>query len=228
MKIDDKLYINIVFEVPEKPAEPGEDIFGIDLGLINLVTIVSEPSRNSKFVSGLRYKKRLTQLKEQYRRTKKRKSKQRIGRKISRINKDTAHKISRKIADAALSNKIQAIVFEDLKNCKPEKGKRKKKMNFRLSMWMRKRIQEYTAYKAGLGGVPVVTVDPRYTSQRCPRCNHTESKNRDGILFSCRNCGYSNNADRVGSINIAQKHLGVFVEQKFSTGKTPLWTAGDV
>ena len=96
----------------------------------------------------------------------------------------------------------------------------KKKTNFRLSMWMRKRIQEYTAYKAGLNGVPVVSVDPKYTSQRCPRCNHTERRNRNGILFSCKHCSYKNNADRIGSINIAQRYLGVFVGQKFPTNIT--------
>lgn len=221
VKVDEQFYINIVFDVPEQKIEKTEEVLGIDLGLTNIATIVSENSRSTEFVSGLAYKKRLMQLREQYRRTKRRKNKEKIGSKISRINNDVAHKVSRKIADKAVSDKARAIVFEDLKKYKPEKGKKRKEVNFRLSMWMRRRIQEYTTYKAGLNGVPVVTVDPGYTSQRCPRCNHTERKNRKGILFSCRNCGYTNNADRIGSINIAQKYLGVFVGHKFSADNTP-------
>ncbi|MGC9337833.1 MAG: RNA-guided endonuclease InsQ/TnpB family protein [Candidatus Cloacimonadia bacterium] len=220
VKVDGQFYINIVFDVPEKEIEKTEEVLGVDLGLTNIATVVSEKSRSTEFVSGLAYKKRLTQLKEQYRRTKKRKSKERIGKKISRLNNDVAHKVSRKIANKAVSDKANAIVFEDLKKCKPEKGKKRKKINFRLSMWMRRRIQAYTTYKAGLDGVPVVTVDPQHTSQRCPRCNHIERKNRKGILFSCKNCGYSNNADRIGSINIAQKYLGVFVGHKFPADNT--------
>ena len=220
VKVDGQFYINIVFEVPERGTEKTEEVLGVDIGLTNIATIVSEKSRSTEFISGLAYKKRLTQLREQYRTAKARKSKRRIGRKISRLNNDVAHKVSRKIANKAISNKVRAVVFEDLKKCKPEKGKKRKKTNFRLSMWMRRRIQVYTTYKAGLNGVPVVTVDPRHTSQRCPRCNHTERKNRKGILFSCRSCGYSNNADRIGSINIAQKHLGVFVGHKFPADNT--------
>jgi IS605 OrfB family transposase len=221
VETDGKFYINIVFEIPEHQLEKTEEIVGVDIGLNNLATITAEKSRKTMFLSGKAYKKRLTQLREQYRRTKSRKSKKRIGRKIRRLNRDVAHKVSRNIANTAAETKAKTIVFEDLKKYKPEKGKMKKKTNFRLSMWMRRRIQEYTAYKAGLDGVPVVTIDPRHTSQKCPRCNHTEKKNRDGILFSCKKCGYKNNADRIASINIAQKYLlGVPLGHKSPTGNT--------
>jgi len=220
VQFDGEFFINIVFEVPVKEIEKADEFLGVDLGLTNIATMTTAGNRETEFVSGLAYKKRLMNLREQYRTAKSRKSKKLIGRKMNRLNDDVAHKVSRKIADNAIENKVTAIAFEDLKKLKPEKKKMRKKTNFRLSMWMRKRIQEYTVYKAGLNGVPVVTVDPMHTSQRCPRCNHTERKNRRGILFSCQHCSYTNNADRIGSINIAQKYLGVFVEQKFSTNIT--------
>ena len=227
VNMDNQFYINIVFEVPEKEVEKTKEVLGVDLGLTNLATIVSESNRNTEFFSGLSYKRRITQLREQYRTAKSRKSKRVIGRKISRLNNDIAHKVSRKIVDNAVKNKVNTIVFEDLKKLKPKKGKMIKKNNFRLSMWMRRKIQDYTTYKAELNGVPVVTIDPSYTSQRCPRCNHTERRNRRGILFFCQNCGYKNNADRVGSINIAQKYLGVFVGHKPPTDITHVngWSA---
>ena len=224
---DGEFFINIVFEVPVKETEKTDELLGVDLGLTNIAAITSVGGRRTEFISGLPYKKRLMNLREQYRTAKSRKSKRLISRKISRLNNDIAHKVSKKIVHNAIENKVSAIAFEDLKKLKPKKKKMKKKTNFRLSMWMRKRIQEYTAYKAGLNSVPVVTVDPMHTSQRCPRCNHTEKRNRKGILFSCKHCRYTNNADRIGSINIAQKYLGVFVEQKFSTNITHVngWSA---
>jgi putative transposase len=217
---DGEFFINIVFEVPVKEIKKTDEYLGVDLGLTNIVTMTTAGNRETEFVSGSAYKKRLMQLREECRTAKSRKSKKLIGRKIKRLNNDIAHKVSRRIVDNAIENKTGAIAFEDLKNLKPGKKKMKKKTNFRLSMWMRKKIQKYTAYKAGLNGVPVVTVDPMHTSQRCPRCNHTDRKNRRGILFSCQHCGYANNADRIGSINIAQKYLGVFAEQKFSVNIT--------
>jgi IS605 OrfB family transposase len=227
VKVDGEFFINIVFEVPVKEIEKTNEFLGVDLGLTNIATITSAGNRETKFFSGLAYKKRLTQLREQYRTAETRKSKRLIGRKIHRLNNNIAHKVSKKIVSNAIENKASAIAFEELKQLKPKKKKMKKKTNFRLSMWMRRRIQEYTAYKAGLNSVPVVTVDPKHTSQRCPRCNHTERKNRKGILFSCKHCSYTNNADRIGSINIAQRYLGVFVGQKFPTNITHVngWSA---
>jgi putative transposase len=220
VEVDGELFINIVFEIPIKEIEKTDEFLGVDLGLTNIATMTCAGNRKTEFFSGLPYKKRLMQLREQYRGAETTKSKRLIGRKINRLNNDLAHKVSKKIVNNAIENKVSAIAFEELKQLKPKKKKMKKKTNFRLSMWMRRRIQEYTAYKAGLNGVPVVTIDPKYTSQRCPRCNHTERKNRRGILFSCKHCSYKNNADRIGSINIAQRYLGVFVGQKLPTNIT--------
>ncbi len=45
-------------------------------------------------------------------------------------------------------------------------------------------------------------VNPAYTSQTCPRCGYVSSKNRSGINFRCKACGFKSHADWVGSINI--------------------------
>ena len=50
----------------------------------------------------------------------------------------------------------------------------------------------------------VIKVDPRYTSQCCPVCGHTEKANRNKKihLFTCKNCGYKSNDDRIGAMNL--------------------------
>ncbi|GIP31424.1 hypothetical protein J2TS4_06340 [Paenibacillus sp. J2TS4] len=47
-------------------------------------------------------------------------------------------------------------------------------------------------------------VDPRYTSQACPKCEHTERANRDKKKhrFCCQKCGYRSNDDRIGAMNL--------------------------
>ena len=46
-------------------------------------------------------------------------------------------------------------------------------------------------------------VNPAYTSQTCPSCGHCEKENRPTqAKFECRQCGYTNNADVVGAINV--------------------------
>ena len=52
----------------------------------------------------------------------------------------------------------------------------------------------------------VVAVDPAYTSRECPACGCTDKKNRPRqALFQCICCGYENNADIVGAINVRRK-----------------------
>jgi transposase len=54
--------------------------------------------------------------------------------------------------------------------------------------------------------VPVVFVDPAYTSQQCCECGHIDKKNRASqALFTCRNCGIVAHADRNASHSIARK-----------------------
>lgn len=73
------------------------------------------------------------------------------------------------------------------------------------------------ASKAEWAGKRVVAVDPRFTSQRCRICGHTERGNRTGQAnFRCLNCGHSENADLNAAQNILSKGLA-FVAQRIST-----------
>ncbi|WP_307716248.1 zinc ribbon domain-containing protein [Streptomyces sp. V4I23] len=45
-----------------------------------------------------------------------------------------------------------------------------------------------------------------YTSQRCPRCGHTEKANRPNRdHFSCRRCGLAGPADVVAGVNVRDR-----------------------
>jgi transposase len=55
-----------------------------------------------------------------------------------------------------------------------------------------------------MAGIPVILVNPAYTSQRCHECGHTERANRRSQAeFECRICSYTNHADLNASLNIA-------------------------
>lgn len=54
----------------------------------------------------------------------------------------------------------------------------------------------------------VLEVDPSYTSQTCPRCEHTARDNRKTqAQFMCVACGYTEHADIVGATNILARGL---------------------
>ena len=58
-------------------------------------------------------------------------------------------------------------------------------------------------YKQAWRGAQVVAVNPRHTSQTCPDCGHVSAENRQSqARFACVECGFEENAELVGAINI--------------------------
>ena len=97
------------------------------------------------------------------------------------------------------------IALEDLGGIR-QRVRLRKPQRVTLHSWAFAQLGEFIAYKAHRAGVPVVHVDPAYTSQTCCECGHVDKKNRvDQALFICRNCGVVAHADRNSSHNIAQR-----------------------
>jgi putative transposase len=58
-------------------------------------------------------------------------------------------------------------------------------------------------YKLSWNGGELILVPPQNTSRRCPQCDHVSAQNRrTQERFACIECGFEDNADRVGAINI--------------------------
>ncbi|GHD30699.1 transposase [Nocardiopsis kunsanensis] len=80
-----------------------------------------------------------------------------------------------------------------------------------LHSWAFAQLAGFLAYKARRAGVPVVFVDPAYTSQTCAECDHVGKRNRVGQgLFVCRGCGVVAHADRNASHNLATRGQSVW------------------
>ncbi|WP_409468783.1 RNA-guided endonuclease InsQ/TnpB family protein [Streptomyces sp. HC307] len=70
-----------------------------------------------------------------------------------------------------------------------------------LHSWSFAQLGAFIAYKARRVGVPVVYVDPAYTSRTCAECGHVDRANRvSQAWFACRNCGFVDHADRWGHL----------------------------
>ena len=83
------------------------------------------------------------------------------------------------------------------------------KDHYVMVSWPYYDLEQKLKYKAMEHGQKVITVDPKYTSQTCPKCGHVEAANRDKQkhIFCCRNCGYTSNDDRIGAMNLCRKEL---------------------
>jgi transposase len=68
-----------------------------------------------------------------------------------------------------------------------------------LHTWSFYRLASFVEYKAKASGMTVEYVNPKHTSQICPKCG-TLNKGKDR-LYKC-NCGFKAHRDRVGAMNI--------------------------
>ncbi len=58
-------------------------------------------------------------------------------------------------------------------------------------------------YKLAWAGGWLIAVPPHNTSRTCPACGHIHADNRETQAeFACVQCGYAENADVVGAMNI--------------------------
>lgn len=95
------------------------------------------------------------------------------------------------------------ITLEDLQGIREKTTVNKAQRRTHLS-WSFDQLRQFIDYKAVIAGVPVVYINPAYTSQECPICHHISRSNRPTRDdFQCVCCGFSGPADHVGATNIA-------------------------
>ena len=201
---DGKVYLAVVIDVPEPPAgpEPAEWL-GVDLGIVNIAADSDGNTYCGKAVRAVRYRNRQLRARLQSKGTK---SAKRLlaarRRKESRFARDVNHCISKTLVSEA-KDTGRGIKLEDLSGINARTTVRKAQRADRLS-WSFFQLRAFIAYKATLAGVPVVLVDPRNTSRRCPGCGHIDKRNRpDQATFRCISCGLAGLADTFAARNIS-------------------------
>jgi len=113
------------------------------------------------------------------------------------------HRVSKALVIGAKAAR-SAIVLEDLKL--HGAGGRSRRMNRRLSSWPRREIHRQIEYKAVLAGVPVIKVNPAWTSKTCPVCG-ARRRDRVGKEFVCLMCDWEMDRQINAGMNILKTAL---------------------
>ena len=105
---------------------------------------------------------------------------------------------------------IGVFVFENLKGLK--QGRKGRSASFRkvLHNWNYRYLLDYARRQTEVRRSCFRSVSPYNTSRTCPACSHVEKGNRVNEQFHCLSCGYAEDADVVGAMNIVTR---------FTTGK---------
>lgn len=112
------------------------------------------------------------------------------------------HAVSRQVVDYAKLHS-RAIAIEKLSKV-TAKGSKIRSYSER-NQWAFAQLESFLNYKARLAGVPVIAVDPAYTSQTCSRCGHIHKPN--GKSFRCPACEHQDHRDANAAFVIGQRGL---------------------
>jgi len=189
--------------------EPGliepDGVLGVDLGIISLATDSDGESYSGEAVEKNRrtYAHRRRNLQRKDTKAAKRKLKQLSGKQAD-FQRVTNHTISKRIV-AKAKDTNRAIAVENLTGIRSRVTVRRRQ-RARHANWSFFQLKQFLGYKAQLAGVPLIEVDPRYTSQACSVCGCVDRANRpDQATFLCTSCGHSANADVNAAANIAAR-----------------------
>ena len=215
-----KWYVSILtLREVEQPIPHGPAV-GIDVGVVRFATL-SDGSYISPLASFKKHEQRLAKYQRRMARKVKGSSNwkkaqariQRIHARIANARADFLHKASNTISKSHAMIAIEDLQVRNMsKSAKgtadaPGRNVRAKSglNNAILDQgWgeFRRQLEYKTAWRGGF----FVATPAHNTSRTCPCCSHVSVENRKTqALFVCVQCGYKNNADHVGAINILER-----------------------
>jgi len=215
--------IQVEMELPE-PLHPSTTMIGVDMGVKRLFTLsdgVNDEDIDGQAINVDFFKQSIKRLQKRLAKKVKfssnwRKLKDKINRlhtKIANIRHNALHK-----ATSKLSKSHAMIILEDLqiknmtKSAKgnPEEPGRMVKQKSGLNRVILEQgwgmFKTFLEYKQLWSGGQVLFVDPKYTSQTCPVCQHKNKLSRKSQAeFDCVLCGHKDHADVVGAKNVLSR-----------------------
>jgi putative transposase len=201
-------FLAITVDAPEPTPDEVSDYLGVDLGVVALAATSDGEFLNYSTAPKHAHINRVRARYARFRRKLQKmgtKSARRLLRKRSgrerRFSRDINHCISKALVSTAKGTG-RGIVLEDLKHIRSRVNGSKRQRRV-LHSWAFSQLRAFIGYKAALAGVPVIYVNPVYTSQTCSRCGHCAKANRHSqAKFLCVSCGYSAHADLNAAENI--------------------------
>lgn len=219
---NDKLYLRITVKMEKKEnlSLNPDIVCGVDVGMATalVAAVVREDGTVEKFLDYggnhnlahtkntiYKLRKELQQNASEcasgHGREKKLRTLQRFRKKEANVTDNFVHNASRALINYAISKGAGKIRMENLSNF----SKNRTQKEYVLRNFCYYRLQTAIEQKAEKAGILVEYVEPAKTSQRCSHCGNIDPENRRSQAeFVCKECGYTENADRNAAINIAR------------------------
>ena len=210
--------MNLIYAVEQEPMPFSNKVVGLDMGVLDRVTLSTGEriSRRVKPNTKLkRAQQRMSRCRKGSRRWKQRRAVLSNLQDRERIrNRNECHRITTDIV-----RRFGLIVIEYLnidymtasaKGTIEAPGKnvrRKSGLNRSISEQTWGIIRQQLTYKAEWAGRELLSVDPKFTSQRCSGCGVVSAEHRRRKRYDCAECGMFEDADINAAKNILHKAL---------------------
>ena len=213
------LHISVTYEADELAMSDVSNVVGIDRG-IRFITTTYNSKGKTNFYSGNSIKQKRGHYKtlrkelQQVRTPSSRRRLKAIGQRENRWMQDVNHCVSKALVEQNPRHTL--FVLEDLSGVRSATERVHRKDRYVSVSWSFYDLEKKLKYKAALNESSVINVDPRYTSQTCPVCGHTEKTNRDKKkhIFCCKACGYTSNDDRIGAMNLYRMGINYLTDSQ--------------
>ena len=210
------LHIPVTQSLEEAKWEDITDIVGVDRGMNFLISVYDSQGK-AWFMTGRPVKDKRSHYKQLRRHLQQRQTPsarqrlKKIGQRETRWMTDVNHQVSKALVERYGAHTL--FVLEDLTGVRGATEKVRKRNRYESVSWAYSQLRQMIEYKATQSHAKVIAVDPRYTSQACPKCGHTEKGNRrkKHHRFECKNCHYRSNDDRIGGMNLHRKGIEYLV-----------------
>jgi putative transposase len=222
----------------ETPQHPSTSTVGMDWGVANFATlsdgeVFDQCQPLKKFLPKLKKLQRCMARKQKFSKNW-RKAKAKVTKlfsHIANVRKDFVHKASKDISKNHVVVCIEDLQVKNMSRSSKGTNEKPGKMVAQKSGLNRSildaspfELRRQLEYKTQWSGGLLVPVPARNTSRRCPvsvgGCGHVSAENRKTqAKFVCVECGFSANADWVGSVNVKEDGLALLAcSQSSPTG----------
>ncbi len=197
-------FLYVTIDVGDVPQGDPTEYLGVDLGRRN----IAADSDGETFCGALNasLRKRHARLRRNLQRKGTKSAKRLLRarrRKEARFASDLNHRISKAIVRKA-TDTGRGVAVEDLTHIRSRITVQRSERRAHHS-WAFAQLRAFLTYKATLAGVPLIAVNPRYTSQACPACGCINRRNRPTRdRFQCISCGHAGPSDTTAAVNISR------------------------
>ena len=199
--------LNVVVE-KDVPAKHINDVLGLDINYVNLTFSDETRIPVKGFIKALAFKAKAEAIQQRYPKRWRyvngiKKAISRFGIRVRNIIKDTVNQLAVQVVKIA-SQKNSALAVEDLKRLNSSFKDFSRNQRTRLHIWAYKKLLETIEFKAKIEGIPIVKVNPKGTSSKCPICQ-SKLKRVGYRRLRCSSCGFEGDRDYIASLNLRMK-----------------------